>query len=324
MGFNFRWYDWVGGENPTDTQLKDPSNWAFILEQSGEALPMEVDPHLKPNKTSKFLLEFDRQLGANWAIKLRGIYSYSKNLSETVAYYDMESQWFKNIYTNFELKKRDYRAVEIELTGRISGRFMLNASYTLSQAKGTNPGSWNDIFTWDSPYGNAYEGGVFGLHPLVPEGEPAKELVDSLMAGLGGRGIGNEGWYGYLPYSVDHLIKILGTYYAPYGFIVSSGIEYLSGYHWEKKGFSPAFSLFATFPEGRGGRTTPAHVYVDVAVEKEFVLRKGLSLGLGVNAYNLLNSQRPISYLKEDTDLFGQVWGRQLPRWLQFKAALRF
>jgi hypothetical protein len=324
MGFNFRWHDWVGGENPTDPQLKDPSNWAFMLEQSAEALPMEVDPHLKPNKMTKFLLEFDRQLGAAWAIKLRGIYSYSKNLSESVAYYDTESQWFKNIYTNFELKKRDYKAVEIELTGRISGRFRLDASYTLSQAKGTNPGSWNDIFTWDSPYGNAYEGGAFGLHPFVPEGEPAKELIDSLLAGLGGRGIGDEGWYGYLPYSVDHLIKILGTYYMPYGFVVSAGIEYLSGYHWEKKGFSPGFSFFATFPEGRGGRTTPAHMYVDLAVEREFILRKGLSLGIGLNVYNLLNSQRPVSFVKEDTELFGRVWGRQLPRWLQFKMTLRF
>jgi len=28
--------------------------------------------------------------------------------------------------------------------------------------------------------------------------------------------------------------------------------------------------------------------------------------------------------MKADTELFGQVWARQLPRWVQFKATLRF
>ena len=54
------------------------------------------------------------------------------------------------------------------------------------------------------------------------------------------------------------------------------------------------------------------------------MLRKGVRLSVGMNAYNLLNSQRPVSFIKEDTALFGQVWARQLPRWVQFKAALRF
>jgi len=43
-----------------------------------------------------------------------------------------------------------------------------------------------------------------------------------------------------------------------------------------------------------------------------------------VNAYNLLNNQRPVSFIKADTEVFGQVWARRLPRWIQFKAALRF
>jgi len=222
------------------------------------------------------------------------------------------------------LKRRDYKALELEVNGRIAGKFMLNASYTWSQAKGTNPGTWNDLFTWDSSYGNAYEGGLFGNRPFVPEGEPAKALIDTLFRGLGGVGIGDEGWYGFLPYSVDHIIKILGTYYAAYGFVVSCGLEYLSGYHWEKKGLSPAYGFYVNFPEGRGGRTTPPHMYVDLAVEKEFVIRGGFMLSVGLNAYNLLNSQRPVSFVKEDTELFGQVWGRQLPRWLQLKASVRF
>ena len=158
---------------------------------------------------------------------------------------------------------------------------------------------------------------------MMPEGAANKALYDSLYAGYGGRGFGDEGWYGFLPYSVDHVVKLLATYFAPYGIDVSGNFEYLSGYHWEKKGWSD-FGAYMTFPEGRGGRTTPAHFYADLAVEKDFRLGRGLLLRLGVNAYNLLNSQQPVSFVKSDNSLFGQVWARQLPRWLQIKATLRF
>jgi hypothetical protein len=318
-----RFYAWTGGTDPTEGQLEDPSNWEFLFEMSGEATPLEVDPDLKPNKSSRFLLEFDRRLGNNWALKLRGVYSSSKNLMEDIALYDPETL-VKFLFTNFELKRRNYRALEIELNGRVAQKFMLNASYSWSQAKGTNPGHSVEWGTWQAIGGGFYDLGLFGDRPYVPDGEPAKEFLDALFHGLGGRGVGDEGWYGFLPYSVDHVVKFLGTYMAPYGVNISAGIEYLSGYHWEKKGFSEAYGGYYTFPEGRGGRTTPAHMYMDLSIEKDFVLRKGLVLGLGLNVYNLFNSQRPVSFVKEDTELFGQVWGRQLPRWLQFKAALRF
>ena len=149
-------------------------------------------------------------------------------------------------------------------------------------------------------------------------------MWDTLLGGLGGLGMGDEGWYGDLPYSVDHNVKILATWLAPYGIRVSPAIEWLSGYHWEMKGWSEGYGIYVTFPEGRGVRTTPAHTYVDLAVDKEFNVGKGVILAAGVNVYNLFNSQIPVSYVKEDTALFGQVWARQLPRWVQLKAAVRF
>jgi hypothetical protein len=324
MAFNFRDYYWIGGENPTDAQLKNPSNWVFFFEQSGEAQPIETDPELKPNKSTRFLLEFDRQLGTNWALKIRGIYSNSKNLTEVVNFYDPVLQVENIIYTNFDRKRRNYKAFEVELNGRIAQRFILNASYTWSQAKGTIPGNFFERQSWGTDFGYDFQGGGFGFHPDVPEGDPNKENLDWLYQGLGGPGaVGDEGWYGFLPYSVDHVVKILGTYFAPYGFVVSSAIQYLSGYYWEKKGFSTSSGSFSTFPEGRGSRTTPAHMYLDLAVEKELAL-KGVRLNVGMNVYNLLNSQNPVSYVKEDTTLFGEVWGRQLPRWIQVKVRLRF
>ncbi len=286
-GTNFRRYGWVGGTNPSDAQLKDATNWDFILEQSATQTPYDVDENLKPNKTSKFLLEFDRELSSHWALKLRGVYSYSKDITELIGIYDPDSIWYFYL-TNFDLKKRDYKAIELEVNGRISDKFMLNASYTWSQAKGTNPGQF-ELGFWSGTMGNAYEAGVFGDHVVAPEGNQWKPILDFIFDGLGGQGIGDEGWYGFLPYSVDHQVKILGTYFAPYGFVVSGIVEYLSGYHWEKKGFSEGYGDYYLFPEGRGVRTTPAHMYVDLAVEKEFRLTERIAVGLRLNVNNLFN-----------------------------------
>ena len=49
-----------------------------------------------------------------------------------------------------------------------------------------------------------------------------------------------------------------------------------------------------------------------------------MTVGLGVTFNNLLNSQRLVSFVKEDNELFGLVWARRLPRWVQLKANFRF
>jgi hypothetical protein len=43
-----------------------------------------------------------------------------------------------------------------------------------------------------------------------------------------------------------------------------------------------------------------------------------------LDVFNVLDSQRPISYVKEDVPLFGTVWGRQLPRQARVSAKLSF
>ncbi len=323
--YNTRFYGWAGPWDPTEGELRNPAFWTFDREMSGAATPSEVDPRLKPDTTRKVLLEFDRRLGRNWAVKVRGVLSWARDLLDDIALYAPENESeVRYLFTNFELKKRDYRALEIELNGRVRGLMTLNASYTWSQAKGTNPGNFIELDSWDSFWGGGYDAGTFGDRPYMPEGSVNKEVYDQIFAGLGGRGIGDEGWYGFLPYSVDHLAKISGTCSAPFGISIGARIEYLSGYHWEKKAFVEAYGGFLAFPEGRGGRTTPPHMYVDILIEKSFRLGQGLLLDLGLNAYNLMNSQRPVSFVKQDNSLFGQVWARQMPRWAQIKATLRF
>lgn len=209
----------------------------------------------------------------------------------------------------------------MELNGKIGSRFFLNASYAHSTAKGTNPGQ-TETGAWAQEEGSTNYMGLFGNHiyiPDIPQYQEQKEYVDWALGGLGGRGIGDEGWYGKLPYSVDHNIKLNTIFLAPYGLILSSAFEWISGYYWEKRGYVPFYGGYYSFPEGRGSRKTPPHFYLDVGVEKEITLTplglpQPFSLTLRMDLLNLLNSQKPISYVKQDIPVFGKVWGRQQPR----------
>lgn len=328
-GFSFRDYEWQGPSDPTDAQLKTAANWLWVHEQSPATNPMFFDPDLKPTKTYKYLVEFDRRLGPNWALKIRGIYQKTRDLLDDVVTwipeledpYGIGEGWWYWELINFEEKRRDYKAIEVEVNGRIADKFMLNASYTWSEAKGTNPGQF-ELGPWAGGMGSGYHVGVFGDHCVIPEDNFWYPRLDT--SGLGGVETGDEGWYGFLPYSVDHVVKVFSTYLAPYDFILTLGFEWLSGYHWAKIGFQPLYGDYMTFPEGRGGRTTPEHTYVDLSVQKDFILPQGFTIGLRLNVYNLLNRQDPVSYVRADTPLFGGVYGRQRPRWLQFHVMIKF
>lgn len=318
-GLTFRMYKWAGPSNPNQNQLENITNWAFESEQKTQ--PFEIDSHLKPNFLTRFLIEFDRKIGQKWAVIARYVQTNATDLLEVLAVLDIAAQDYKFLYDNFEHKRRNYKGLEFELRGRIGERFRLNASYSLASAKGTNPGQ-SETGSWSQEEGSTNYMGLFGNHifiPNLPEFKDMKDQYDILLGGLGGRGIGDEGWYGKLPYSVDHNFKINTIYLAPYGLVLSSAIEWISGYYWEKLSYVPFFDGFYAFPEGRGSRTTPSHLFVDLGIEKGFNLSSiGLPQTMGidirVDILNILNSQRPISYVKSDIPIFGQIWGRQQPR----------
>jgi len=317
-GLTFRTYRWQGQANPSEDAIHDTSNWRFENEQKLQ--PFEVAEGLSPNFLTRYLIGFDRKLGLNWYISARYVRSHAKDLLEVLAVFDPVTG-YKFLYDNFELKRRDYKGIEFELTGKIGSRFFLNASYCFSSAKGTNPGQ-TETGSWSQEEGSTNFLGLFGNHiyiPDLPELKDYKDYVDWALGGLGGRGIGDEGWYGKLPYSVDHNIKINTFLLGPYGLAFSALFEWISGYYWEKLGYVPFFGGYYSFPEGRGSRKTPSHYYLDIGAEKEFKLQafsflKDISLILRFDIFNLFNSQKPISYVKEDIPIFGQVWGRQQPR----------
>ena len=327
-GLTFRTYRWKGSFNPTELEIHNPSNWEFENEQKIQ--PFEVAEGLKPNFLTRYLIEFDRRLGRDWAFKARYIRSLTKNLLEVLTVFDPLTG-YKFLYDNFKYKRRNYRGLEFELDGRIGSNFYLNASYSYSSAKGTNPGQ-TETGSWSQEEGSTNYIGLFGNHiyiPDLPELKGLKEYWDFQLGGLGGRGIGDEGWYGKLPYSVDHNLKLTTIFLGPYSFSFSAAFEWISGYYWEKLGYVPFFGGYYSFPEGRGTRKTPSHFYLDVGIEKEFELRsfclpQSLAMILRLDLFNLLNSQEPISYVKENIPIFGEVWGRQQPRQARLMIKLKW
>ena len=236
-------YRWVG-PTPTyqtdESALKNLNNWTYNSQQGTPASVRtykRVKAGTGPDFMNKFVLEYDRQIGSNWAAKIRGVYSMHHNMLEDVAFFDYTTSWYDLM--NWNEKKRDYWGVELELNGRIGDKFFLNSSYVRSSAKGSTPGDseWVGNYAW-----SMYEtNGLFGDHYSGPADAPNQR---TWSYGFGGWNYGDEGWYGYLPYSCDNVFKVLGTYAAPYGIMVSANFELYAGYHWSIWGFQTGYGSY--------------------------------------------------------------------------------
>jgi len=272
-GLTFRTYRWKGPLSPDSSALHDQANWMFENEQKSQ--PFVIADGIEPNFLTRYLIEYDRRLSPEWAFIIRYVQTRATDLLEVLTVFDLATQ-YKFLYDNFEHKRRNYHGLEMELIGKIGNNLSLRASYSYSSSKGTNPGQ-SETGSWSQDEGSTNHIGLFGNHIyILPIAELAavKAYYDWALGGLGGRGIGDEGWYGKLPYSVDHNIKLHAIYWAPFGLSFSTAVEWLSGYPWEKLGYVPFFGGYYAFPEGRGGRKTPSHFYLDIGIEKDFYLRK--------------------------------------------------
>jgi len=331
--YSYDRYSWGGPENPSSEDLHDPNNWGRWRDQDGDGEaefypgeptytqdpshnPLYYDPDLKPMYKDELLVEYDRAFGTNYAAKVRYIWSETRDLMDDVAF--TPDDWR---IINFDRKKRDYNAVEFEFLARPSERTTLNFAYSWSEAKGTNPGQF-ERGGFQSSWGGGNGVGVFG--DRTPWDYNGDGTVDEdelfwaeLLGGLGGLD-GDDGWYGYLPYSADHQITMMGTWRAPYDIFVGLGFEWNSGYHWQKRGWQEAYGGYLTFPEGRGAREMPAIFWLDLSLTKRFKIVRDQYLGIRLDVFNLTDNNTAISYVQEweeegDTG-FGDVLKRQDPR----------
>ncbi len=321
-GNAYRQYGWVGptDHTATEAEIHNPANWEFTWEQSPETAPMDYDPALKPEHQNRWLVEYDWRINANHAMTLRYTKAISHDLIDDIGV--MVPDGYAFFLTNFEYKRRDYESIDLIFKGNFGEWMDYYFNYTWTDSKGTNPGNFENE-TLNNPGGSGNYIGVFGDH-IATDGTGLGDFLDWLLTGLGGRGIGDEGWYGKLSDSTDNAINFVGNFHLPYDFNITTAVQWNSGYFWAKKGYQPAYDGYFTFPEGRGSRKTSSLLWVDVTVTKDFKVWYDHTLQLRLDVFNLLNSQQPISFVEEDTVDFGTPYSRQAPRAIQLGISYKF
>lgn len=290
ISFAFRFYTWTGMESEdfrdhiddgSSLDIHDPDNWGYSHEQSNAATPTNYEDVKSPARVDRFVIEYDRKLWDNYAVKVRYVNGASRQLIDDV--FDP----FPNFrVTNTDLKRRDYDSYELEFNGNPTPNTTFRTSYVHSMAKGTNPGQF-ETGGFLSNFGSGNEIGVFLDRPksspqlwckvFDDPGTPAQEcspydptdptvdfngddvvdqfdfdmFLQNLFGGLGSIDGDIEGWYGYLPYSVDDQVKLYGKMNIPkWGdMYVSTFVQWFSGYHTERQGFQAAYGGYLTFSE---------------------------------------------------------------------------
>lgn len=260
--------------------------------------PSVFDPDFRPYGINKATLGYDRALPGQMSVGIKGIWSRTFNLSEDVNLDDVS--WI--IRNPDTLKSRQYKALELTARRRWKDNWQFLGSYTFSSSKGTNPGqleggsAGNDVGVYlDNPADPfirdyyAYLGPMFGIN--IYDG-----LGYDSYAAYGHTYTGNdEGFYGYLPYHSFHQVKLNGSWEAPWGTQLGAIFEFDSGHAYERRGFLLLYGN-TTFPEGRGVRLMPPVAYLDLSLGHTFDLGEQSQVTLQLDVFNVLNSEKPLSY----------------------------
>jgi hypothetical protein len=327
-GNAFRQYVWVGNDQQTFTEasLHDANNWQFSHEQSNEQTPFDTDPAgIDPNENERFLLEYNWRIKPTLAFTARYVNGESSGLLEDVQVLDfagtpdVSPHFFLG---NFPDKKRDFESFDFIFNGSFGKFLNYYFGLTLTDVKGTNPGNFENE-TLNNPGGSGNYVGVFG-DGVLSDGSAFGDGWAAFFAGLGGIGLGDEGWYGGLSDSVDTAINFVGNWSLPWDLDLVTTLQYVDGYYYTRKGYQPVYAGYFTFPEGRGSRTTDATYWLDLSLARNFKFGNRHNVALRVDAFNLFNEQKAISVVEEDTLSFETPYARQDPRAFQVGVQYKF
>ncbi|PIE01631.1 MAG: hypothetical protein CSA81_10745 [Acidobacteria bacterium] len=319
-GNAYREYNWLGGENPSEAELHNPDNWELIHEQSSESTPMDFDPDIEPNENKRYLLEYNYQYSPKHAFTTRYTNVKSRDLIEDIGV--MTDDGYAFYLANYEDKKRDFESLDLIFSGRVKNFFDYTFSYTWTDSKGTNPGNFENE-TLNNPGGSGNYVGVFGDH-IHSDGSDLGDYLDFLTDGLGGRGHGDEGWYGKLSDSVDHAVNFVGNFNLPWDIKVATALQWIDGYFYTKKDFQAIYQGFFVFTEGRGSRKTPSTYWLDLSATKSLKIKDRHEITFRLDVFNVTDQQEAISMVEENTVDFNKIYARQNPQALQLGIHYKF
>ena len=324
--YNLIRYFWAGPNDRTfsESELHDPGNWTIdgtIADFSSNIL--QVDPAIKPNQNERYLLEYNWRLSPLTSFTARYVNGASDDLMEDVQMFSEDvggDPYF--MFVNFEHKRRRFQMLDLVVNGSAGTFLNYYLALTLADAKGTNPGNFENV-TLNSSTGNGTYISVFG-DGVQSDGTQFGDVWAAFFEGLGGLEIGDAGWYGPLSDSVDTAVNCVANWSLPWAFELMTRLQYIDGYHYARKGFQPVYQDYFTYPEGRGSRKTGATHWLDLSLARQFQLAGRHRVALRMDAFNLTDQQEVISVIEEDSEIFEVPFARQNPRSFQFGIQYQF
>jgi hypothetical protein len=232
----------------------------------------------------------------------------------------------------FEAPVRTYDAVEITGEKRFTGRWSVFASYRWSRIYGTYEGYYLNDTGESNP-------GLLSLYDF-PTDDPTYTEIGGPQFGFRGdiRYLGKLG-AGPLPNDRRHQFKVYGSYVFDFDLNLGIGLTAGSGRPLTPMAANPVYTGIAGIPEeprGSGIETvdgfknrTPVEVGVDLSASYWVDVGDGRRLGVLMDAFNVLNLNRPTDYW-QDTEIrfgipnpdFGRITYYQVPR--QLRLGVRF
>jgi hypothetical protein len=174
---------------------------------------------------------------------------------------------YKNIALGFPKPKRNYDALTVTATKRLSHNFQVLASYTYSRTLGNYPG--------------LFQASNGQLDPNISSQYDLREFLFNRD--------------GPLPEDRPHNLKLLGTYLIPFGSnTVTIGAQFnaQSGTPIDVLGYSPVYGRREAYilPRGAGGRT-PTITQFDIHIAYRRQLSRIFGFEASYDVFNLFNQQ---------------------------------
>ena len=330
-------WSWANAQSPNGFVrfVRQTEGGDFIWSNTQDPVghPLIYDENMLPGRLDKINVGIEREVLPDLALGVRGIISRTTNLPE-----DVDTNLDDWYIMNLPLKVRNYRALEFTFNKTFDEQWQIFGAYTLQEAWGHLPGQ----FELPPGASSGSDGNNVGVYmDDIGNRQTRAEFYDLgfgwFLEGLKGLGrydpdnplfSDDAGYFGYLPYHAFHMIKLNGSYTAPFGTKFGMVYEFSSGNAWQKRGSVGFYGAGYSFPQGRGSRFMPAVHYVDVRVAHQIGLgSEDRSLEATLDVFNLPGFAQSITYFENDgpgVNGFGSTLYRQAPRSIRLGLKFRY
>jgi len=319
---DFNWYD-INQNNWPDVSDNYEFVWLSREEDPVTGLPdlsKEVDPDLSPPYVDELTFGIEREVLTDFSLGVTFIRKWERNMIESYPRPDKNTIWTEETFsepgedgefgtsddisfpiyigsgdfpatwsTNIDgtdgkpKSERNYTAVQFTINKRLSNRWQFFGSVVLSKAEGNLGQSYGESYGARGRFSNP------------------NYLTNQ---------------YGRLNMDRPLVIKLSGTYQAPFDINLSAIFTHYSGYPYQRYirvyYLDPwsSYRYVNTRPFGEGDYREPSRDNMDIRIEKTFNIQS-VRLGLFLDIFNALNS----GYVEYYYGYAGRVYYGQEGRW---------